>query len=351
MDLRYPGLPNGLLRTPGSMTPDEVQCEPDLLVAVRREIDRDRANGRFLIAGSADLLLMKRVSESLAGRASYLTLRPMTRREQLGLGSCGGWEVVAQDPVELWLEKLSSEPGHEEGIPLARRGGYPSPAVEMRRDADRRIWFQGYVETYLERDLRELSAVASLPDFRRLMQAASLRLGQQLNETEMARDTGIPQPTVHRYPNLLQTSCLLMRLPAYSVNRTKRLIKGPKLYWGDTGIALYLSDRSDPDGHHLENLVLNDLLVWCDTTADRAQILYWRTTSGEEVDFVIETPDRLIPIEVKSTAHPTVGDARHITAFRCEYGNRSTPGLLLHTGTTLEWLSQDVIAVPWWRMV
>jgi predicted AAA+ superfamily ATPase len=222
--------------------------------------------------------------------------------------------------------------------------------VHLSTAHERAVWFDGYVRTYLERDLQGLSAIAGLPDFRRLMRAACLRLGQLVNQTELGRDAALPQPTVHRYLNLLETSYLLVRLPAYAVNRTKRLIKSPKAYWGDTGVALHLSRESEPGGAHLENLVLQDLLVWRDARLERAEICYWRTTIGEEVDFVVETGGRLLPIEVKATGRPTLRDAASLRTFRAEYGKKARAGLLLHAGTTLEWLTPDVLAAPWWRV-
>lgn len=333
------------------VTLDEVQQEPGLMRAVKRAIDEDRKPGRFLLTGSANLLLMRRVSESLAGRASYLTLWPMTRREQRGLGRCGRWDELLAARDEEWLDLLAAEPDQpEDWRGLARRGGFPTPAVHLRRATDRTVWFDGYVRSYLERDLLELSAVAALPDFRRLMQAACFRLGGLINQTELGRDVGLPQPTVRRYLNLLETSYQLVRLPAYAVNRTKRLIKSPKLYWGDTGVALYLAECEQPGGAHLENLVLHDLLAWRDARLERAQLFYWRTTIGEEVDFVIEANGSLIPMEVKASGHPRLGDTKHLRAFRAEYGERARAGLLLHTGKTLEWITPDVLAVPWWRV-
>jgi hypothetical protein len=183
------------------------------------------------------------------------------------------------------------------------------------------------------------------------MRAACLRLGQLVNQTELGRDVALPQPTVHRYLNLLETSYLLVRLPAYAVNRTKRLIKSPKLYWGDTGVALHLAGSGDPGGAHLENLVLSDLIAWRDGRLERAEVTYWRTAIGEEVDFVIETEGRLLPIEVKTTSRPRLRDAAHLRTFRAEYAKAARAGLLLHTGSTLEWLAPDVLAVPWWRVV
>jgi hypothetical protein len=344
--------PEVLVGGPGPVTLDEVQREPDLLHAVKRAIDRDRTPGRFLLTGSANLLLMRQVSESLAGRASYLTLWPMTRREQHGLGRCGRWEDLFTTPDAEWRELLAAQKdGAEDWRLLARRGGFPTPALELTTAADRRIWFDGYVRTYLERDLQDLAAISALPDFRRLMRAACLRIGQLVNQTELGRDVALSQPTVHRWLNLLETSYLLVRLPAYAVNRTKRLIKAPKIYWGDTGVALHLAEVQEPGGAHLENLVLHDLLAWRDARIERAELGYWRTAIGEEVDFVIEAGGKLLPIEVKATARPRLADATHLRTFRKEYGKKARAGLLLHTGSTLEWLAPDVLAAPWWRVL
>ena len=334
------------------VTLDEVQREPHLLLAVKRAIDRQRRPGRFLLTGSANLLLMRQVSESLAGRASYLTLWPMTRREQRGLGRGGIWEELLEAPDEQWPELLAAQPDEPgDWRALARRGGLPSPALQLRTARDRSIWFDGYVRTYMERDLQDLSAIAALPDFRRLMRAACLRLGQTVNQTGLGRDVALPQSTVHRYLNLLEISHLLVRVPAYSVNRTKRLIKSPKLYWGDTAAALHLAQQDEPSGACLENIVLHDLLVWRDARLERAEILHWRTAAGEEVDFVVEAGDRLLPVEVKASPRPRLRDAAHLRSFRAEYGPRVRAGLLLHGGDTTEWLAPDVLATPWWRVL
>jgi uncharacterized protein len=344
--------PEVLVGGPGPVTLDEVQRAPELLRAVKRAIDRDRKSGRFLLTGSANLLLMRQVSESLAGRASYLTLWPMTRREQRGLGRCGLWDELHNTPEAEWREMLAGEKDSaEDWRMLARRGGFPTPALDLATAADRRIWFDGYVRTYLERDLQDLASIGTLPDFRRLMRAACLRMGQLVNQTELGRDVAIPQPTVHRWLNLLETSYLLVRLPAYAVNRTKRLIKAPKIYWGDTGLAMHLAEAEDPGGAHLENLVLHDLLAWRDARVERAELGYWRTSIGEEVDFVIEAGGKLLPIEVKSTTRPRLADATHLRTFRTEYGKKARAGLLLHTGSTLEWLAPDVLAAPWWKVL
>ena len=344
--------PEQLLGGDAPVTLDEVQREPELLHAIKRAIDQRRTRGRFLVTGSANLLLMKGVSESLAGRAAYLTLWPMTRREQLGLGRCGAWDALlsareAEWPAILEAQEVPEEPWAE----LAARGGFPTPALDLETTQDRALWFDGYTRTYLERDLQDLASIASLPDFRRLMRATCLRLGQLVNQTEIGRDVALPQPTVHRWLNLLEASHLLVRLPAYAVNRTKRLIKASKVYWADTGLALHLAQQPAPTGAHLENLVLHDLLAWREARVDRPELAYWRTATGEEVDLVIEAGERLLPIEVKAGTRPRLSDATHLRSFRAEYGKRSRAGLLLHTGSVTEWLAPDVLAVPWWRVV
>jgi hypothetical protein len=158
---------------------------------------------------------------------------------------------------------------------------------------------------------------------------------QQPAELKDLLDKGLI--TQQDYLNLLETSYQLVRLPAYAVNRTKRFIKTPKLYLGDTGIALHLAEGAEPDGPHLENLILADLLAWRDARLESCELFYWRSTIGEEVDFVIETGGRLLPIEVKASARPRLGDARHLLTIRAEYGRKAGAGLLLHTGKTLQW--------------
>ena len=260
------------------LTLDDVQREPELLLAVKRAVDEDRPrrNGRFLLTGSANLLLMHRVSETLAGRATYVNLWPLTRRERLGLGAPGIWSELLSAPVPEWIDLIESRPS----IPAdwrdeARRGGYPTPAVELQRDDTRSFWFDGYLWTYLERDLQTMAAIDNLVDFRRLMRAACLRLGTMVNQTELGRDSRVPAP----------------------------------------------------------------------------EVLYWRTTTDLEVDFLIETGGRLLPIEVKATASPGYSDTRSLRAFREEYPDRFIGGLLLHGGAETQWMSDRVLAVPWWRVL
>jgi len=333
---------------------DEVQRARDLLIAVKRAVDADpaRTPGRFILTGSANLLMMERISETLAGRAVYVTLWPFTRRERLGRGSAGLWTELLAVPFSGWRRALDDQESHaEDWLAATARGGLPVPAYRLTCHEERLLWFSGYVQTYLERDLQALRAVENLADFRRLMRAACLRIGNIVNQTELGRDVGIAQPQVHRFLNLMEASYQAVRLPAYAVNRTRRLIKAPKLYWSDTALAMFLSGETEPRGAHLENLVLTDLLAWRDVQARRPEVLYWRTATGLEVDLVIETPDRLLPVEVKSSAHVTTADAKGLEAFLDEYSDLADGALLLYGGRDIFPLTRRVLAAPWWQVI
>lgn len=345
--------PESVVNRAPTLVLDEVQRTRDLLIAVKRAVDEDpaRTPGRFVLTGSANLLMLERVSETLAGRAVYVTLWPFTRRELLGLGRTGAWSALISAPFDRWRDALVADAGSEEDWrSAARLGGLPVPAHDLYEDEARSLWFSGYVQTYLERDLQALRAVENLADFRRLMRAACLRIGSLLNQTELGRDVGIAQSQVHRFVNLMEASYQAIRLPAFAVNRTRRLIKAPKLYWSDTALALFLAGETEPRGPHLENLVLMDLLAWRDVQPRRPEVLYWRTATGIEVDFVIETPQRLLPIEVKAATRVVPSDAKGLEAFLDEYPDVADGALLLHGGAETFPLTRRVLATPWWRV-
>ena len=344
--------PEALVRQSPQMILDEVQREPDVLLAVKQVVDEGRSAGRFVLTGSANLLLMSSVSESLAGRAAYLTLWPMTRREQLGLGRAGCWSDLLEAPPVGWLDALqASPPATEPWQVAARRGGYPTPAVGLELPEDRRLWLEGYTVTYLERDLQVLARIEQLASFRRLMRVVGLRLGSLQNQADLARDVAMSPTTAQRYLDLLETSFQLVRIPAFSVNRTKRLVKSPKLYFSDTALALHLSGETEPRGAHLENMILCDLLAWRSARVDGTSILHYRTTKGAEVDFLIETPRSVLPIEVKAARSVRTGDARHLETFLDEYPDLAPAGLLLYTGERAFWISKRVLAAPWWMAI
>jgi uncharacterized protein len=351
--------PEAFVRSEPRMTIDEVQREPDLILAIKSVVDRQRPQlrGQFVLTGSANLLMMKRVGDSLAGRAYYLRLWPMTRREQLGLGRTGTWDRFFEEDVRAWLDVARADTAPRASWQEhAARGGFPEVTVTMGglSPADRALWFDGYITTYLERDLRDLASVADLADFQRLMQAAALRIGNLLNQSELGRDVRLPAMTVHRYLNLLETSYQIVRLEPYAVNRTKRLIKTPKLYWNDAALALHLGlDGAEgaANGAHFENLVLCDLLAWRDVHVPRAEVTYWRTAHGHEVDFVLELKRQLVGVEIKAGSHPALADVPGLRTFLAEHPKSARGGIVVHGGDDSYWLDDKIVAVPWWRVM
>ena len=340
------------LNSEPEMIIDEVQRDPPLILAIKVVVDQQRPQkrGQFVLTGSANLLMMKHVSDSLAGRAYYLNLQTLTRREQQGLGTAGIWTRFFETPVADWLEMVRAERApHEDWRDAVKRGGFPAVALERHGEQQRSLWFDGYIATYLGRDLRDLQAVTNLQSFRVLMQAAALRTGNLLNHAELARDAKMPLTTVHQYMGLLETSFQATRLVPYARNRTKRLIKTPKLYWNDVGMGLHLGG-GEPSGAHLENYVLTDLLAWRDTETPRPEVTYWRTAGGAEVDFVIERKRKLLAIEVKAGSAPGPRDVAHLRTFCSEYPE-ARGGVLLHGGDESFWLAENILAVPWWRVM
>lgn len=349
--------PHALLRSAPRVIIDEVQRDPALVLALKEIVDENayagkRLLGQFLLTGSANLLEMRRVNESLAGRAAYTTLWPMSRREQLGHGLAGTWSDFFTTATTDWLDRVQSATAvAADWREHARVGGYPTPAVEQTTTDERALWFQGYIETYLDRDLRDLASLHNPLDMRRLMRIAAHRVGQLINRSAWANEAGVGPTTAFRYLDLLEQSYHLVRLEVYAVNRSKRLTKTPKAYWSDTALAWYLAGTPPLTGFHFENLVVQDLLVWRDAQRQKPAIMHWRTTTQDKVDVVVEQPDgRLLAIECKSGDRPTYDDANGLRLFLREYP-AAIGGLLLHGGTETRWIADRVLAVPWWRVM
>jgi predicted AAA+ superfamily ATPase len=280
----------------------------------------------------------------------------MTRREQAGEGRAGLWpELLAAEDTE-WRELLADRGGSKEDWRrMARRGGFPTPALHLRTDRERAIWFDGYIRTYLERDLQDLSSITALPDFRRLMRAACHRLGQMLNQTELGRDVGLPQPTVHRYLNLLETSFLLVRISAVATNRTKRLIKTPKLYFCDPGLAAWFVGVRTPDhlsvhpqrGALFENWIMTEILKAQTNHGLKPTLHFLRDKEGHEIDALIETgPDTFHAVEIKSGETIASDFFSGLDYWRAKLTRQTITPWLIHGGTALQ-LREKATVLPW----
>jgi predicted AAA+ superfamily ATPase len=327
---------------------DEVQKAPALLHAVKWEIDRKRGT-RFVLLGSANLLLMSRVGESLAGRAAFFHLGPMTLGETAG-------RPMPPSPAELLdfdASGASVPPAPPPAAPLLLRGFLP-PVLSLRGEELLFRWWDGYVASYLERDLRQLARVDALADFRRLMELAALRTGCLANQTDLARDGRMSQPTVHRHLNLLETSHLLERIPGYTAGRSARLVKSPKIHWADPGLATFLCrlwsqkevEESREKGGLFETLVFHHLRVLAGLTNPKARLFHWRRGDGAEVDFVWEHGRTVVAVEAKLGSRPASADADGLRKFLADHPD-AKGGILVHGGKEARRLDRKIVALPW----
>ncbi len=347
--------PEALLSSP-PVTLDEVQRAPSLLLAVKRAVDSNRHAGGFLLTGSANLLLMGHVADTLAGRAIYLELPPFCPAE---------WQQ-RQDALTP-LDRLF-DPGFDFREWPAETGNWPAwllrggfaPALSISADADRALWFSAYIQTYLERVLRQLSAVSSLPDFQRVMALAAQRSGRLLNQADIARDAALPHATAHRYLNLLETGCLLTRIRPFATNPNVALVKTPKLLWADCGLAAALAGiktaadaASRPDaGFWLEQTLFQTLQTWRALDPMERKLHFWRDRPGHEVDFVLEQAGKLVALEIKTGSTVTSSDAAGIRAFRdsLKKNQKLVRGVVLHAGQARP-LDTGLLVLPWGWMV
>jgi len=342
--------PQSLWREKDHIIIDEAQKVPGLFNAVKLTIDSFPKKKRFILSGSSNLLLMEKITESLAGRAIYFDLLPMTYGETMG-------NLLPENFRRLWDSKhIEPEQTVREisPLPLMLKGFMPS-LLGMRDHGDVLLWLEGYVRTYLERDLRELSQVESLVDFRKVMQTLALRTGNILNQADVAKDSGISHPTTHRYIKLLEISNIIQRVPGFFSSRGKRIVKSPKVYFVDPALSIFLSGYLDEEsavrsrelGGYFETMVFLHVRELCEMMKPRAAIHYWRITTGKEVDFVLEHGRKLLALEAKMTGNPTVHDIKNLLLFIDEHPE-TVRGVLVHSGNAIKWLHSKVIAVPWW---
>lgn len=335
------------------VTLDEVQRAPELLLAVKRAVDRGRVAGGILLTGSANFSLLRSVADSLAGRAVYLELSPFCKEE---------WEGSRKslDLIDgLFREKLDIDAWEGPRVDWRQmlcRGGFP-PALEIEDDAARGMWFGGYVQTYLERDLRQLSNVGNLGDFQTLMRLAAGRTARLLNESDLARDAGISQPTCHRHMQWLEVGCLISRLEAFHANASSGMRKAKKLMWQDSGLAAWLagircaddvSKRPD-EGFWLEQAVFQTLQAWRAMDSASRRITHWRDGGKRDVDFVLETPEGIVGLEIKASQNVTPSDGIGLRAL-CAAMPKGRPflrGIVLYGGTEPRSLGGQISALPW----
>ena len=329
---------------------DEVQRAPDLLLAIKAVVDRDQRKGQYLLSGSNQPKVSQAVADSLVGRATYRTLRPLTLSELRFDERFPGWSFLFasnENAVIDELERRAAANGPLDWHTAVQAGGFPR-ALAVDTGQRLRI-LNDYIEIFSRRDIREIIGIESTSRLEAFVRLSATRTGRALNVAGMANDLGIPVTTVRRWLDVLQRAYLIELVPAYSHNASQRVIKAPKLYSVDPALAMAAARDTTVTGFHLETLVANDLQVWREGGAARG-LYHWRLSSGQEVDFILEQDGALLPVEVKATEDARKGDAKHLVTFRGQYTN--TPrGVLLSCDPHIRIIKPGIVACPWWSIL
>ena len=331
---------------------DEAQRALSLMLAIKEDVDRERHAGRFLLTGSANILALPGIADSLAGRMEVLTLYPFSQGEIAGMRE----DVIRK----LFQDDFSI--GHNAAATYTKEtllhdmtlGGYPE--VLSRDDAKRRdAWFDSYITTLVERDIRDIANIQDRSNLIRLLRMAGARSGTLHNQAELARSVGMPGSTLARYIPLLEALFLIWFLPAWSSNLGKRLVKSPKIHVCDSGLACHLcgadeerlTDDSILAGRLLESFVAGELLKQSSWTEHPVSLFHYRAQSGAEVDVVLEDRmGRVAAVEVKSAAHVGRSDLKGLASLRDALGDHFVRGVVVYAGQEVLPLGDRLFAVP-----
>jgi predicted AAA+ superfamily ATPase len=343
--------PDGWLEAnPAPLAIDEIQHVPAIFPALKRRVDRDNRPGRYLITGSALWLSMKSIGESLAGRTAILELWPFRASEWRN--TTWDWEgLLGGDEGPLRTAATTQAVGSAVWDRILR-GGYPEPAG-FTSSADRQTWHESYLRTYLQRDVLDLIRVERMAEFTRLIRLLAAQTGALANQSALARDLGLPQPTVRRHIEWLRTTYQCHELPPYSTNLGKRLVKTPKLYWSDTGMAAALAGLRDhaaveaaqKSGALVETWVVNDLRAWSSQSGGAA-LFFWRAHDGGEVDVLIERDGIVVGVEIKAGHRVDARDLKGLRECRATLGPRFRRGIVLYGGAEPHALEDRLFAFP-----
>ena len=327
---------------------DEIQYAPELFSVIKMMVDKDKTAGQFWLTGSQKFHLMQGVTESLAGRVAVLELLGLSQSE------IQERQQVPFLPTQAWLEQ-ARQTAHD--MPLMQvferiwRGSYPRVALNetMPRDA----FYNGYLQTYLQRDVRDLTQVGDERSFYLFIRAAAARTGQQLNYADLARDVDLDQKTVKSWLSILEASGVIYLLQPWHSNVTKRLIKTPKLYFLDTGLCAYLTQWSSPEsleagamaGAILETYMVSEIIKSYWHNGLNPALYFYRDKEKREIDLLIEQDNQLFPIEFKKSASPSRSASKHFNVLESQDCNVGAGAVICLTDTDLP-LSSQITAIP-----
>lgn len=336
----------------GLLAIDEVQRVPALVLALKLAVDRDRRPGRFLLTGSANLLRLPTMQDSLAGRAENVDLYGFSQGETRGVRDRFVERLLAGESFVNHHSDLT----RADYLDRACTGGYPE-ALTRTVGRRRAAWFDNYLQRIVERDAPDISGLQRLSDLPLLLRLLAARNAGELNVTNLASDSGIPVRTLAPYLDLLETLFLIHRLPAWSTNLTQRVVSRPKIALLDTGLAARLVNVSavgskananaEVAGRLLEGFVAAELRRQLTWSAEDAHLSHYRDRAGAEIDLILETGDgRVAGIEVKASSSVGARDIKWLTQLRDRLGSRFVAGVVLHTGPTAAPFGPRITAVP-----
>ena len=349
-----------LANHPPPLILDEIQYAPELVSALKRHVDRNRGPGMYILTGSQQWSVLKSMAESLAGRAVFVDLEGFSLAEITGETSCTTW-------LNRWLADpgafVKSPPKH--GL-MSGRSLYEQLWRGWLPECDRlpldmiSAFYEGYVRTYIERDVRLLAAVEDIQQFGRFVQLAAALTAQEINHSKMGRELGVTPQTARRWLALLRATFQWHEVPSFSGNATKRISGKPKGYFSDTGLACHLQQISSPkalEGHpqigaFFESAVMGELRKQAALEPVPPVVHHWRTHGGAEVDVLLERDATFYPLEIKLTLSPKKSDTRGLFAFRETYPHLNiAPGLVLTPGLVsgrfFEQISERDYAIGW----
>lgn len=311
---------------------DEIQYTPQLFSYIKILIDKNRsANGQFLLAGSQSFPLMAKAGESLAGRIAIFNLLSFSFREQFRQDKVSDINILKKRMLT---------------------GGFPE--VVTSKNVNLELWFSGYLQTYLERDVRQLRQIGDLADFQRFLQLIAAFNGQMINLSSLSRDLGVAVNTLKAWISVLEACRQIILIKPFYLNKGKRIIKSPKIYFLDTGLLCYLAGISSVkqifkgplSGQLLETAVLSEIVRNFYNRGKIPRVFWWRTSYGEEVDFIIEDKSKIAPLEIKLSSRANRQMAKNLISFCKLFSDRIDKGFLVNLSQEKLKLDKKVISVP-----
>lgn len=339
----------------GPVAIDEIQRAPELFLDIKATVDRDRTPGRFLLTGSANVLLLPALADSLAGRMEVVHLWPLSGCEMVGQAQFNRADLLFNGPLDALNNTLPLPPCDRTTLATSLlQGGYPE-AVARTSPKRRAAWFESYLDTILQRDVRDLAQVEQLTELPHLLKLLATRSASLLNQAELSRASGLSQTTLKRYLSLLETLFLVHRVPAWAHNPGKRLVKSPKVFLPDTGLLTWLLDMGADSlnalpglpGHVVETYVAAELLKHLGFCEQRLNLYHYRTQADTEVDFVLENRSgHLTGIKVKASASIDASAFKGLRHLQETEGDTFLRGVVLYAGREVVPFGDKLWAVP-----